>query len=361
MAGYSSISSRPNHSHTVLAAGPDATSDHKDHRRDDDGRDAALGEEVDFEGEDDDACAAADGDAITRPQTVEERLAARRKMKRFRLTHQQTRFLMSEFAKQPHPDAAHRERLSREIPGLSPRQVQVWFQNRRAKIKRLTADDRERVVRMRAVPEGFDNVQALHSPYGAVHGLGAPLPPGEPLNPPYGHHMLRPLMVEVRRHDETYISPGALTPSFGNIELGQSGGMSASDLVSPLSSTSSSKYMPESHVSTSSRTMGTSICQHAGLDAVGHMSKPGLRQGQPLHVREPIAKSTGDALQSPLRGGLSWKPETFDYSHYSETNAGPSASERSPSAYTLGPLGGPSGGAIGSFEPPTYSGEPTWP
>lgn len=46
------------------------------------------------------------------------------------LTHNQTRFLMSEFARQAHPDAAHRERLSREIPGLSPRQVQVWFQNR---------------------------------------------------------------------------------------------------------------------------------------------------------------------------------------------------------------------------------------
>ena len=47
-----------------------------------------------------------------------------------RLTHHETRFLLSEFARQPHPDAAHLERLAREIPGLTPRQVQVWFQNR---------------------------------------------------------------------------------------------------------------------------------------------------------------------------------------------------------------------------------------
>jgi hypothetical protein len=105
-----------------------------------------LQEEEDEEDDDDDMLDVEDGSA---PQTAAERRAERRKMKRFRyasilyhaltflqandrdsLTHQQTRFLMSEFAKQAHPDAAHRERLSREIPGLSPRQVQVWFQNR---------------------------------------------------------------------------------------------------------------------------------------------------------------------------------------------------------------------------------------
>ena len=85
--------------------------------------------------------------AEKRPMTAAELRAYKRKMKRFRqakpvpkvetmadthyrLTHNQTRFLMSEFARQAHPDAAHRERLSREIPGLSSRQVQVWFQNR---------------------------------------------------------------------------------------------------------------------------------------------------------------------------------------------------------------------------------------
>ncbi|KAL8952009.1 MAG: hypothetical protein Q9222_002055 [Ikaeria aurantiellina] len=91
-----------------------------------------------------------------------ERRAEKRRMKRFRLSHNQTRFLMSEFARQAHPDAAQRERLSREIPGLSPRQVQVWFQNRRAKLKRLTVDDQESMLKSRALPHGFDTTQALH-------------------------------------------------------------------------------------------------------------------------------------------------------------------------------------------------------
>ena len=77
-----------------------------------------------------DETADSDANDEEKTMTAAEIRAAKRKMKRFRLTHNQTRFLMSEFARQAHPDAAHRERLSREIPGLSPRQVQVWFQNR---------------------------------------------------------------------------------------------------------------------------------------------------------------------------------------------------------------------------------------
>jgi hypothetical protein len=99
-------------------------------------RDAFNGEEVKVEGDEiiteekDDLIEESMNEEEKRPMTAAEIRAQKRKMKRFRLTHNQTRFLMSEFARQAHPDAAHRERLAREIPGLSPRQVQVWFQNR---------------------------------------------------------------------------------------------------------------------------------------------------------------------------------------------------------------------------------------
>jgi hypothetical protein len=115
------------------------------------------------------------------------------------LTHNQTRYMMNEFARQPHPDAAHRERLSQEIPGLSPRQVQVWFQNRydslrvlqkscassapsshkvhrRAKLKRLTVEDQERVMRSRELPADVDPTSVLRASTGApipIHPSGA--------------------------------------------------------------------------------------------------------------------------------------------------------------------------------------------
>ncbi|KAI9764698.1 MAG: hypothetical protein M1840_008090 [Geoglossum simile] len=147
----------------------------------------------------------------------DERRAEKRKMKRFRLTHNQTRFLMSEFGRQPHPDAAHRERLAQEIPGLSPRQVQVWFQNRRAKLKRMSSEDRERMMRSRVVPEDFNLTPTLHSSYGRNQIYSSPSIGGGPIQP-LSLNNLSP------RTDDDPLSPYFSTPPASN-----------SDILSPLS------------------------------------------------------------------------------------------------------------------------------
>ncbi|KIH94138.1 hypothetical protein SPBR_05581 [Sporothrix brasiliensis 5110] len=360
--------------------------------------------------DDEDMGEAGEGDGAPAPaQTAAERTAQRRKMKRFRLTHQQTRFLMSEFAKQPHPDAAHRERLSRQIPGLSPRQVQVWFQNRRAKIKRLAADDRERMIKMRAVPDDFDNVQALHSPYGAVHGLGTPM--ASPVDygaaaaaaaaaaSSYSDHMMRPLMVDVRRTDGTntsggddqsqhsqhqqhshlqhshhshHLSPTGLSPGFGNIGFGTAatGGMGSSDILSPLSPASNTDHRYSSYSSLSSGVTGTTTAgsgsnmsprtaipytrQNSGngsLDGSQNQNQQSqsqqsanqrhhIRPLQPLQLRETVSRSRSDNLQSPLRSSMSWKGDSLDYSNYHHGSATGGAGSTSPGRSSLYPSDG---------------------
>ncbi|KXH36197.1 homeobox domain-containing protein [Colletotrichum simmondsii] len=301
-----------------------------------------------------------DGDGT--PQTAAERTAARRKMKRFRLTHQQTRFLMSEFAKQPHPDAAHRERLSREIPGLSPRQVQVWFQNRRAKIKRLTADDRDRMIKMRAVPDDFDNVQALHSPYGAVHGLNTPM--SSPMNfgtQSYADHMIRPLMVDVRRAEggEEHMSSTGLSPGFGSIGFTPPGTMSSPDILSPMTpnSTGDHRYGYGSHLSPMGpgpRTSNPFARQGALENSMSmHRGQPS-RPLQPLQLRETMNRSRSD-LNSPLRSSMSWKGDAIDYNTYHHGAGGsPQLSGRQQSVYQPEQMSGPSSSGL-PYESSSYS------
>ncbi|AEO56334.1 hypothetical protein MYCTH_2301118 [Thermothelomyces thermophilus ATCC 42464] len=294
------------------------------------------------------------------PQTAAERTAQRRKMKRFRLTHQQTRFLMSEFAKQPHPDAAHRERLSREIPGLSPRQVQVWFQNRRAKIKRLTADDRERMMKMRAVPEDFDSLSALHSPYGAVHALGTPITSPVDL----GGSSYAPLMVDVRRHDgDEHLSPTGLSPAFGNIGFGHSAGLGTPDILSPISPTSTDRYGYPSHLSTTPLSAGprtsNPFARQASLDSGMQMhnahSRQQIRPLQPLQLRDTMTRSRSDSLQSPLRSSMSWKGDAIDYTTYQGGNPSSHLGSRQHSIYHQDQVGGSSAGGLGAYESGNYS------
>ncbi|RWA13269.1 hypothetical protein EKO27_g1800 [Xylaria grammica] len=334
--------------------------------------DTIVGKEEEEEVVDDDDMIEGDGDGEgdgedetpNQPQTAAERTAARRKMKRFRLTHQQTRFLMSEFAKQPHPDAAHRERLSREIPGLSPRQVQVWFQNRRAKIKRMTADDRDRMVKMRAVPDDFDNVQALHSPYGAVHALGAPItPPVDFGSSSFPDHIIRPLLVDTMRRDsDDHLSPTGLSPAFGSIGFTPSGTMTSSDILSPLSPSSNDRGYYSGHLASplggSSRSSNPFARQNSLDTGTQLHSQPRqqIRPLQPLSLRETMSRSRSDNLQSPLRSSMSWKGDSIDYASYSGggSSSSPGGAGRHTSIYQSDPIGSSAGSTL-SYDTGSYT------
>ncbi|KAF2208136.1 hypothetical protein CERZMDRAFT_87877 [Cercospora zeae-maydis SCOH1-5] len=279
----------------------------RDHHDDDD-------EIEEFGGEDQED----DDDTDKPPMTAAEIRAQKRKMKRFRLTHNQTRFLMSEFTRQAHPDAAHRERLAREIPGLSARQVQVWFQNRRAKLKRLTNDDRERMLRSRTLPADFDTTQTLHSPFGAqATSAAASISTIGAYN--YGENAAtRPLTLDTFRrapqyeqYGQQYASPTGVSPALSAFAFTPP--PSASDHMSPGSVAGSvSPYVLHNPAPyESSRRPPTSL---PALGPTSYPSQPQHLQRMPLHER--LGRTTGEPTSSPLRS-------SFSYAHLTSASAQP--------------------------------------
>jgi hypothetical protein len=75
--------------------------------------------------------------------------------KRQRMDPEQHSFLLKAFTDCPRPDSNQRKHLA-QVTGLSSRAIQIWFQNRRAKLKKETKD-----------PELF----GMRSEGGASHGF----------------------------------------------------------------------------------------------------------------------------------------------------------------------------------------------
>lgn len=220
---------------------------------------------------------------------------------------------------------------------------------------------------MRAVPDDFDNVQALHSPYGAVHGLGTPITsPVDFGGSAYADHMMRPLMVDVRRADgDEHLSPTGLSPAFGSIGFNPSATLSNPDILSPMSSASGDRYAYPNHMSTPLSagprtsnpyarppTLDTSMSMH------GHHGRHQIRPLQPLQLRETMSRSRSDTLQSPLRTSMSWKGDAIDYTTYHGGSQSPQMGGRQQSAYPQDQIGGGSTGGFGGYDSSNYSGEP---
>lgn len=108
-------------------------------------------------------------------------------------------------------------------------------------MKRLLGEDRERMIKSRAVPEGFDTRRSLHSPYlRSPHAMGVPMKvdeenahPSDMANPLGGNHISSPSSVS-SNPDGSYAAASSVTTS---------------GAMSPVSSLHETPYVSESSLS----------------------------------------------------------------------------------------------------------------
>ncbi|EFR04300.1 hypothetical protein MGYG_07307 [Nannizzia gypsea CBS 118893] len=257
-------------------------------------------------------------DADDEPKPTGEEKIDRKKMKRFRLTHNQTRYLMSEFTRQAHPDAAHRERLSREIPGLSPRQVQVWFQNRRAKLKRLSLDDRERVLKSRALPDDFDIAQSLQSSYATEHhGYTTPLVSPGTFFPPEENDPYHSARVGTSAADDYATSPLSSTSAYGSyFSRGNSAFSRGPDSMSSMSTSSDSISSFGSMASANPSIHGRMHFIPRTFGEQQGAMRPPVPQ---LHMYNTSLRSRAGSLNLPLRGTMPCHTPPLEYADTDST------------------------------------------
>ncbi|KXX78992.1 Homeobox protein HOY1 [Madurella mycetomatis] len=102
------------------------------------------------------------GSTSRRPPRKSTLTQQQKNQKRQRATQDQLTTLEMEFNKNPTPTANVRERIAEEI-NMTERSVQIWFQNRRAKIKMLAKKSLESGEDMDSIPESMRQYLAMQA------------------------------------------------------------------------------------------------------------------------------------------------------------------------------------------------------
>jgi hypothetical protein len=218
------------------------------------------------------------------------------------------------------------------------------------------------MLKMRAVPDDFDNVQALHSPYGAVQGIGTPLHSPVDYTSTYSEQaMMRPLLVDtMRRHEsDGHLSPTGISPAFGHVGFAPPGSIGTSDVLSPLSLNSGDRYYgshQSSPLNTGPRSANNFNRQSSSDNYQMQPNSRHPRPIQPLQLRETMSRTRSQSLQSPLRTSMSWKGDSLDYADYAAGVTSPTSTRRQPSQYQADQSVSNTGGAH-HYDTNTYSSE----
>ncbi|EHA52524.1 Transcription elongation factor SPT4 [Pyricularia oryzae] len=121
--------------------------------------------------------------ASRRPPRKSTLTQQQKNQKRQRATQDQLTTLEQEFAKNPTPTATVRDRIAEEI-NMTERSVQIWFQNRRAKIKLMAKKSLETGEDIDSIPESMRTYLAMQAMESGKGFPGAFLGRGMM---PYGH------------------------------------------------------------------------------------------------------------------------------------------------------------------------------
>lgn len=180
----------------------------------------------------------------------------------------------------------------------------------RAKLKRLSTDDRHRMMSSRALPDNFDMTQALHSPFGApTPNMGTPMPsPGAFSHFGNEGNSIRPLTLDTLRRvpdyehfNAQYTSPTGMNQGVG--AYGFTPPQSATETISPSSAVSeiSPFGMHSRHLQESPRR------PPYGFGASHSSSYYGSHaQLSRLHVHDRFSRPINESVSSPLRTSMSY-------------------------------------------------------